>query len=498
MRTFWGSRKSSSTNLSQEADNDSTSVESYLMEQIQQYPSQRGYVSKLSPANQQELFKGTDNYLNQDNPYQHREAFIKFVAKFGIDAKSEYSGDKGKRDSTPEKASIESTDLWGEEGDRLYQLALEEEKNDPNYRRAIFNASCQHVDGSRWIKAPVIIVGGPSGCGKTSVINSLCETFADLPSNPGDKSGNTIVRVDGGVCREVSKIRKLAMRTANNKGYSGISNLSEISKTLDDAKKFVLNAAVNEPSLGLAIPETFSNWMFGGAKKASDFMTSVVKPRQKYLIFARIKAKSPELKSEFQRVVEHMGTMRAWRLPEYVSSNFGSNWNLDKISDLAEQKSYQSWGFTFGNTGSEEAQKASISIQQANKVLVLNAEILNDLILLQPDPDNPGSYKKGEVGKAETIVVSQRSYDKWQANNEGMSLVAYHKRYDEPDIQMSDDLKSIVNPELISGKEREIEGEEDITHSYKAKITRPSTPNIVSDNLDEENSVPTFNPEPGK
>ena len=226
------------------------------------------------------------------------------------------------------------------------------------YRDAVFNESTRFVPGYKWQTTPVIIIGGPSASGKSYATTEVIKQVDLLAKIENDNSGNHITSVDGGVCREVSQMRKLAIRAANIKGYSGIEDLHRQSEVLENAKKCIKKAALEDNKFGLIIPETYSAWMnpFG---KEKEFMLEITKSNRQ-LIFSKVIGENPE---KFQEVVRHMGTRRAWLTEGFEDIEL----DLNSRENLAESKAYGPTGFTFGKKGSDSAFLAYIEIQKKHQ-----------------------------------------------------------------------------------------------------------------------------------
>lgn len=202
-----------------------------------------------------------------DDPQRHRKAFIKYIMQLdgSLLARDETKRNQLIAEGKIEEAAITMEALLGKEGIRLYKKALEEERNDPEYMYAVFCKSTKHYKG-RCFKHPVAIpVGGPSGAGKSYNAQAIVKALMDIDDNVdrNDNSGNDVVSIDGGIARDVSQMRKLAIQLANKKNHTFILDLESKSKALGSVKESVDNAArigdSNGQPLSTVIPLTFSD-----------------------------------------------------------------------------------------------------------------------------------------------------------------------------------------------------------------------------------------------
>ena len=298
-----------------------------LKQQVDVYPVTKHGVADLEDHAKDILLKKSKSGIKT-----HREEFIEFAVRLSQDKKTNYKGSEELRQSNPKKATIKAADLFGAKDLQLYKLALQEEMESQHYREAVFNESTKFIAGSKWEKPPVIIIAGPSSCGKTTATNAMIQEISQRPKDEHDKSGNLITSVDNGISREVSQIRKLAIRVANMKGYSGIADLHKQSEALDPIKKIVRSAALADNKFGLAIPETYSYWInrFGDERK---FLTEMIGSDKRRLIFSRVVGANDDT---FQSVVYEMGTNRAWKRSGFEEVSL----DLNSRENLPESKAY--------------------------------------------------------------------------------------------------------------------------------------------------------------
>ncbi len=407
-----------------------------------QFVSERlgGSLDELSDA-QKKLYKGISEYKKQhldkikdyckahglpppaeDNPHFFRELFIHFSLSKKLDEfKIPESGDP--RKNNPEQATIKLDDLFGEDGAELYELALQEERYSKEYMDAVFSTSTTHYKGEKWAQRPVVIVAGPSASGKTFGAQEAVkksDPFLAKMDTGTDKPGNDVVAVDGGIFREVSQMRKFAIRVANQQGYPGISDLYDRSEVLGKAKGCLEKAVFATSSLGVVIPETFSNPF-----KASSLLKKVERLTNTKVIFSRVDGENPSI---FKKVVGFMGSRRAWK-----TKNFDRcpPLDLNSTDDLSESKAYGKSGFYWGKKHSLEAEQRYRKYSKDQISLL----ITNDLVLKKPVPKEvqesdakAHQWTDAKQGDKGAILVSRRTFEAWAESDEEITLEAFIKQ----------------------------------------------------------------------
>jgi len=370
------------------------------------------------PEDVSAIFKGIKEYENG-----HAKAIDQYQKKYGIFSSDIRPGPTYFRDAfydyvskdlkpTPEelayngeyKPPVKIEELFGKQFTELYQLALEEEMNSEAYMAAVLHKSTKVYAGEKWTERPVVFVGGPSASGKTYAADSAIEKATDfLGKESGNTSGNQVTFVDGGIARDVSQVRKLAVKAANNKGYSGIKDLNKHSKALRKVKLRVYQHAmhVNKEG-GVVIPETFSAFVKPG-DKSSRMLREAMKLTNARTIFARTEGKNPGL---FQKVVQFMGESRAWKTGNVKQKDIT---RLNKKTSW-ESKSYGKGGFRWGVLGSKLAEVWFKHNAKENLSMV----IVNDLVLKREDPPKSGNYVDAQPDEAGVIKVSERVFDNWK------------------------------------------------------------------------------------
>ncbi len=368
----------------------------------------------LDKINEYNKAQGLDP-VTEDNPNYFRERFIHYCLSKELDSFTiPDSGDP--RKDNPEKATIKLNELLGKEGAELYQKALKEERNSQEYMDAVLRASTTHYMGDKWAQRPVVIVGGPSASGKSVAAQQAIEKAAaflqKVDTGMDAPPGNDVVAVDGGICREVSQIRKLAIRVANQQGFPAISDLHAKSSMLDKAKGCIREAAFAS-TLGVVIPDTFSN----PVKSPSRILSNIEKLPNTKLIFTRVEAD--------KKVVRFMGSRRACK-----TKNFDRcpRLDLNSTEDLSESKAYGKDGFYWGNKGSREAEQWYRQSSR-DKISFL---IINDLILKKPVPkdvqeSNAKAHQWADANQGDegTIIVSRRTFERWVESPDNITLAEF-------------------------------------------------------------------------
>lgn len=360
---------------------------------------------------------------DSSDPQFFRKKLLEYLQKHPF---PEYQGDLEQRKTHPEKATTDMEKFLGKQGLDLFKLALEEEMCSKEFRDAVVLQSTTHFDGPKWQERPVVIVAGPSGSGKSYAAKAAVEKANQfLPANPDDMRGNDVIAADGGIIREVSQIRKLVIQLANNQGYTGIKDLyKESNEIMDDVKNRVREAAFKTPGLGVVIPETFSGW-FKPFSKVRGLMKQIDELSDTRQLFARVEGHD---ESNFKKVVAFMGSRRAWKTKDFEYQEL----DLNK-TDLAESKAYNGNGFGFGESGSKHAENWF----KAHSKEKLSMVITNDLILLKPDPKQPGNWITAEQGDEGTRLFSESAYNQWKGLTLKPDLVEYCKTNSKTQIKAS-------------------------------------------------------------
>lgn len=394
-------------------------------------PKEAGYVALQPPETsyKEGLHKGIDLYI-QGHPKKVESYKEKYQIKSSEPVKPTYFRDqfyafineleqnkKPIPDGTMEQHNgpVKMEELFALQSDpksgmqyaELYELALEEEMNSREFMNAVLHESTEVYAGDKWAERPIVFVAGPSASGKSYAANaaiSQASRFLSKEANP-DKAANQVISVDGGVARKVSQVRKLALKAANNQGYSGIADLNAHSQVLRKVKHRVYDHAVNHTKAGIVIPETFSAFMNPLGKSKKMLQRAFAVPNSK-TIFARTEGKDQSI---FQKVVNFMGSSRAWKSGKVEYQNLAAlNAGTDK-----ESKAYGAGGFRWGVLGSKLAEDWFKKNSKKNLSMI----IVNDLILLKESPPKSNTYVAAMPGDQGALMISERVYNEWLVKN---------------------------------------------------------------------------------
>ncbi|MCC5792696.1 MAG: hypothetical protein JJT82_08850 [Legionellaceae bacterium] len=386
-----------------------------LIAQIGDYGKENNAINQLSDAGKSALYKGC---VEKPNPNEHREQFINYIDKLKTEGNlAEFTGNPDIRATQPEKATITIENLLGKEGLKLYLSALKEEANDKKYRTAVFEASSKGYEGKQWQERPVVIVSGPSGSGKSFAADAAVRKASEFLKTNENNTTNFVVASDGGVAREMSQMRKLMIRVANDKGFSGVKDLHNKSAVLGGIKNHVYDAANASNNLGLVIPETFSKWYLPG-KDSKKMMKQAEKQPESRLIFTKVAGQVPSL---FQKVVAFMGSRRAWKTDFKEGEN--ETFDLNSTKSIKESKKYGASGFTHGVNGSNAAEKW---FKEHSKQKLMMT-ITNDLVLMKPDVQNTENWVRANQNDSGAIMLPQRAVDAWERSDKTDSLEDFYK-----------------------------------------------------------------------
>ena len=416
-------------------------IGSYTSQTATKPSGQKNVINLLDQDAKAELYRGNqtyqDNHLQSiqryqqrikqeptpqmvDDPQYFRKAFIEFIQLQENDPSNSYKGDDLLRQTNPEKATVGLEQLFGKEGAHLYKLALEEETYSNEFRDAVLEKSTKHFEGEEWAERPVVIVAGPSASGKSFAAEGVVKAASISLQKKGGNNldGNYVVSVDGGVPREVSQIRKLAIQHANNQGYTGIKDLHKNSAVLNKVKTSIQEAAFKTPNLGIVIPETFSFWV-NPFDKVHKLIPRILNLDSTKLIFSRIAGTDDK---KFQEVVGYQGSRRAWKTDNFVKEAL----DLNK-ADLSESKAYGASGFRLGDFGSKQAEEwYNKNVPEKNKLI-----IKNDLRLYKEDLNKAGDWVPAVQGDKDVQLISERVFNQWKAakkhNSTQVSLPEYNK-----------------------------------------------------------------------
>jgi hypothetical protein len=377
----------------------------------------------LSGEEKKALYRATHQGTT---PKSAREDFIRFL---GLQFLAEGELDEAKENKGK---TVKLKDLLGDEGFRLYKQAIKEEGKSKAFRRAVFEASREHVEGPTWSTRLILWVGGPSSSGKTysamNVLNFLKKEKAELlGENKENEAGNDVVFADGSFDRELSQMRQMVLQCALASGYKGISDLHKHSQALS-VKQYVKETVLASKRFHMVIPETFTR---PGAAKEMLRYESFVKEGKCAQLFSEIKAEKGH-DERFRTAVKNMGESRAWRAKDFDVSEI--KMNNTKIG--CESKIYESENFKWGRKLTK-AFKRQYKKHSQDKVTL---KITNDLMYLQKDKQ--GNWKEckfdddlmaTENDQAKTFVfMPARAYNAWlKVKETEPDLVVWYKNNKE-------------------------------------------------------------------
>lgn len=358
----------------------------------------RDPLDTLSDKGKQELYKD----LGKSGNYW-RERLVRYIQERQF---SQYQvKDPDTRSTKPEEATTDMKSLLGKEGMKLYKKAIEEEANCLEFRNAAFRTATTFKEGESWTTRPVIVVAGPSGSGKSFAASAAIDKINDMqPSDPNDLSGNFIVAADGGVARDVSQVQRLTKDLAFNLGYTGISDLHKNSKPIREVKHHIKEAAFASPKMGLIIPETFARVI----QPINNIIRRAERLKNTNVVFCRVVGYD---KGIFKKIVNFMGVRRAWKTEGFDQQ---SHFDLNHSPHKGESKVYEAEHFDDGQRGSKIAEKIYKLISRDK----LHMKVVNDLILVKLDPDNPMQWIRADPeAPADELkgakLISERVYEKW-------------------------------------------------------------------------------------
>lgn len=421
-----------------------------LFAQLGNYtPTSHGHgVVDLNAESKQILYQNIEAY-QQDPRNQptdkYRKQLIRLIDETVQTVQTNYHGSLEERSRQPETATTSMKALLSEEGMTLYKLALREEMYSKEYRDAVFNESTKYVYGPSWAKVPVIIISGPSGCGKSYATDMVVKQVDKLPKKTDGSEGNLLVSSDGGIGRQVSQMRKLVIRAANMKGYSGIDDLHRESKALDPIKDIVRETGLSDARFGIVMPETYSFWIDPRVRPKYQTFMRDISESDRQLIFGMVCGKN---KDNFQAVVNYMGTMRAWKRDGFDDVVL----DLNSTENLCESKAYGAGGFYFGKSGSEDAMQSYEKIEAAQKKPCLTIHIVNDLVLVKGAiVDCEPTWIAAQKGQAGIKMVSEIAYKRWSSlsseQRASQGLIEYAKENHQSLVVPSRDFGLLVSTE---------------------------------------------------
>lgn len=354
-----------------------------------------------SEKSREHLYKGASN----ESVTTAREAYLHYLEEQLAKLPPQ------KKKPRPE---IKLEALLGAEGLRLYQAAIEEESKSKAFRNAVFLSSTRTYDGPKWLKKLILWVGGPSASGKSFGADlAVQEATKDaMPKSDTNLEKNHVVSIDGGIERKLSQIRQMTLQAALSKGYKSVTDLNRLTKL--GIKRHVKAASLNEPDLGLVIPNTFTSSLVPG----KNFLKG--KEMQEYndndnilQAMAVVVAEKPaeengfrnDLSKEFKKNVEKSGNSRA-DLAENVIFDDGMI-EMNNL-DLPESKKY-SGGIKFiaGVKASYKAVSNFVKLSNHGPLI----EVESNLIFLKEV--KPGTWRETKPGEIHELKLSRLDFYNW-------------------------------------------------------------------------------------
>lgn len=383
-------------------------VQDNLKAQIGNYDP-AGTNVQLSESAKKSLYKAVNKYQQKKPESQtatfHRDAFIDYLFSDTIQGKDGLNEDtrndyirKGKAGD----AAVIMEDLLGPEGVKLYKAALVEERFSKEFMDATLRASTKHYEGPKFTKRFATPISAASATGKSYTAKYLIDINTEfMPKDEENQSGNDVVSIDGGIAREISQIRKLALQFAIKKNYTGIKDLQDQSVVLRTVKKDILETAFVSPELNMLLPETFSK-----LPESDKLIKRLQNLPDTIVTFSRIVGND----KSFMQTVKFNGEARAWKtdatkLPDEYDLNIDS-----KL--LPESKAYDAGvlglNFKAGEFGSKKAEQFFRDVQENGLAFI----VFYDLMLLKENAS--GEWEPVAKGGPGVKCFSRRIYEEWK------------------------------------------------------------------------------------
>lgn len=395
----------------------------------------------LSPDAKDALFAkkvkfNKPSFLDSDDgdPKRHRTAFVKYLMQ--RDASFEGRTDDERidlltKENGIKKASINMEDLLGKEGIRLYQKALEEERNSEEYLTAVFCKATKHYEGKSF-KAPIGLgFGGPSGGGKSYNAGAIVTRFMEILGDKDNQNGADVVSIDGGIPRDVAQMPSLVIQLANKKNYTYIRDLKRKSKCLDSVKESLFEAAkiggVDDKPLSTVSPLTFSELILDKAVldyQAKRFLDDLQAAYGNNYYYSLVTDVDPI-------TVENQGIARSAET-KFETTQY--EYDLNKSTCESKEYSAGPLGISFkaGVIGSDNVERVYFDRKKG----AISLHVANSLRLYVPvDSKNlDGDWKPATIATAPLALrINQKLFDDWTKtkNTEGypQSLPDYYAEH---------------------------------------------------------------------
>jgi hypothetical protein len=387
----------------------------------------------LSDKARERLHQNTNKFSNKTQ----REAFIKLVLSDEIQDKPglterERNQRIAKNNGDPGAATITLEELLGKDGVELFKKALEEERRSLEFMDAAFLDATFNQEGDKWLKCIAVPIGGVSSSGKTFARDDTLEKASSMvkqktPRNPSDPYKNTVVAIDGGGIREISQIRKLVIQLAIQKGYTGISDLSDYCGELESVKKDIFDTVrthnktktPDKKLLHLAMPNTFVS---DTGKEIKHKLYMDKEPMHKELmnddnvqvISARIRGKG----KGFPAAIKVAGDNRAWYTDFKPKDASVDELDLNKDAPT-ESKAYSAgfYGASF-MAGDKASQRVEQLILDQNKKRYPGEppdaiQIIYDRGLFKEERPGSNIWRPAKEGGEGVKLFSKRMFREW-------------------------------------------------------------------------------------
>lgn len=410
-----------------------------LPDQVGDYPKKNTSLAAESNANDP-LFTGIKKYregydvlvkenaekfnLNpQDiqNGRAFRNALIKLIQE-RAQTNSFCSKTPKEKAENPESAMTSLEKLLGEDGKKLYVMALQEEVNDKQFRIAAKENSTRRFTGQK--KSPLrdaIVLGGPSGAGKSTALEKvILDMYPDLQKD--EHGEHEYVVQDGGEVRNSSQMRRVLVQFAVDLGYTGISDLREKSHSLlKPIKEHIFQHGLENKSVNVAVADTFSDCGFTGmTAKKTNMLKSMGDMDNSNFTFVEVVG---ENKEKFPQVVAFLQSRRALKTRGFENDQ---QYDLNEDHGIPESKIDSAKGFRFGVKGTRNAIEWFTSeCKNPNRKY---KTVANDAILVKPkNNDTTGMLWEPAKHKSDpgVVVVSRHCFDAWHESDQQMSLLDY-------------------------------------------------------------------------
>lgn len=308
------------------------------------------FSSQTAITTERTHYQNTVYQYNQEvDAFACRKRFYEYVEKLTRDVEVEKI-EKNKDLSTVEQ-------LLGRKGLALYQAALREEANDTHFVARCLEASTKKM---RTKNSHFLVISGVSASGKSSYVAKYIE--AQNAMYPSEGLNNFYI-IDGGIIRQTSSVRDIAICCATVNGYRGLKDLENYSTPLKAVKKQVeakaLAAVANSCNkASICYPETCSDPRRMLTLKATrkKVKTTNVDITEKHVNM------TGESFFAFKSIVKRRGEGRAY--PENLTQDMRIT-AINKIKDKVkhsesiqgreqegdkqyESKAYSDYGFFFG------------------------------------------------------------------------------------------------------------------------------------------------------